>query len=85
VKPKFQADACLNAQLLNAVKRLEPAVDIQPSAGYLPDGMADPNVLAFAASEGRILVTEDRSTMFLHFEACLKEHGSGPRHAYASP
>jgi hypothetical protein len=41
-------------------------------------GVPDPEVLAFAAEQNRILVTHDRQTMPLHFGEFLMKKGSSP-------
>jgi hypothetical protein len=67
MKVRFQADADLNQIILLATIRREPAIDFQTAmtAGLL--GVADPQVLARAATDGRVLVTHDRKTMPRHF------------------
>jgi hypothetical protein len=42
------------------------------------EGVLDPDVLDFAASEGRILVTHDRRTMIEHFRNHLEQGKSTP-------
>jgi hypothetical protein len=70
---KFQADANLNQIILLAVRRREPALDFQTAMeGGLP-GVNDPEVLARAAGERRILVTHDRKTMPRHFSTFITE------------
>ncbi len=64
---RFQADANLNQIILLAVRRREPAVDFQTALEAGLAGLNDPEVLAFAARERRILVTHDRKTMPRHF------------------
>ena len=60
---QFQADANLNQIILLAVRRREPALDFQTAVAAGLPGVNDPEVLARAAREGRILVTHDRKTM----------------------
>jgi hypothetical protein len=67
MKPKFQADADLNQEIVNAVLRREPAIDFQTAIEANLPGLPDSEVLALAALEGRILVTHDRRTMPFHF------------------
>lgn len=64
---RFQADADFNETILLAAIRREPSLDFQtaPVGGII--GLADPDVLARAASERRILVTHDLRTMPRHF------------------
>ena len=64
---RYQADADLNEIILLAAVRREPAMDFQTA---LAAGLAhrqDPEVLAIAAREGRMLVTHDQRTMPWHF------------------
>ncbi len=60
---QFQADANLNQIILLAARRREPALDFQTAMEAGLSGVNDPEVLARAAREGRILVTHDRRTM----------------------
>jgi predicted nuclease of predicted toxin-antitoxin system len=48
---------------VKGVLRREPAVDFRTAKAAELEGLPDGDVLAIAASEGRILVTHDRSTM----------------------
>jgi Domain of unknown function (DUF5615) len=64
---RFQADANLNQIILLAARRREPALDFQTALQAELSGVDDPEVLARAAHEGRILVTHDRKTMPRHF------------------
>jgi hypothetical protein len=76
MKVRFQADADLNQIILLATVRKEPPVDFQtaPAAG-LP-GVADPEVLARAAKDSRVLVTHDRKTMSRHFSEFITREAS---------
>src|SRR4029450_8806159 len=69
MKVRFQADANLNLAVVSGVKRRNPAVDFQTAAGAGLPGLGDPEVLALAAREGRVLVSHDRRTMPRHFAA----------------
>jgi len=64
---RFQADADLNQIIVRAVCRREPSVDFQTAQAAGLSGVADPEVLARAAEEGRVLVTHDFQTMPNHF------------------
>ncbi|HXF41240.1 MAG TPA: DUF5615 family PIN-like protein [Blastocatellia bacterium] len=77
MKPRFQADADLNRHIVTAVKRREPMVDFQSAQEAGLTGMSDPAVLAFAAGEGRVLVSHDRKTMPAHF-ADFTQHNTSP-------
>jgi predicted nuclease of predicted toxin-antitoxin system len=67
MRPRFQADENLNAKIIAAVLRREPAVDFQTAKAANLVGLTDPEVLAIAAAAGRILVSHDRETMPMHF------------------
>jgi hypothetical protein len=73
---RFQADANLNQIILLAARRREPAIDFQTSLQAELSGVNDPEVLAFAARDGRILVTHDRKTMPRHFFAFISTANS---------
>jgi hypothetical protein len=64
---RFQADADFNETILLAAVRREPSLDFQTASVGGIIGFADPEVLARAASEGRVLVTHDLRTMPRHF------------------
>lgn len=68
MRPRFQADEDFNAKIIAGLRRREPSIDIQTArdAGIL--GLNDPQVLAVAAGEGRILISHDRETMPAHFK-----------------
>jgi len=67
MKPKFQADADLNEDIVTGVLRRIPEIDFQTATEAGLEGLADENVLAIAARENRILVTHDRRSMPKHF------------------
>jgi uncharacterized protein DUF5615 len=67
VKIKFQADADFNHTIIHALQRCEPAMDFQTADEAQIGGLSDPEVLAVAAGEGRILVSHDHHTMPVHF------------------
>lgn len=76
MKVRFQADADFNRYIIAAVKRREPTVSFQTAheAGLV--GLDDAEVLALAASEGRLLVSHDRQTMPYHFGAFIQQRTS---------
>lgn len=67
MKIRFQADADLNERIVRAVRRRLPAIDFQTAGEGEIRGLDDLEVIAAAASEGRIVITHDRSTMPVHF------------------
>ncbi len=73
---RFQADADLNAEIVTGVLRREPSIDFQTAEEANIRRLLDPEVLAFAAREHRLLVTHDRRTMPRHFAEFLQHHTS---------
>ena len=71
MKLRFQADADLNQRIVAGVRRLEPAMDLQTAGHAMLEGKADPEVLAWSADQGRVLVTHDQKTMPHHFAAFI--------------
>lgn len=67
MKPKFQADADLNEDIVTGVLRRVPEIDFQTATEAGLEGLRDENVLKIAAAEKRILITHDRKTMPGHF------------------
>lgn len=76
MKIRLQADADFNEEIVMGVLRLEPAVDFQTAGEANLRGVPDPDVLALAAREQRILVTHDRRTMPGHFADFILQHPS---------
>jgi hypothetical protein len=66
-KVRYQADADLNANIVFGTLRAEPTIDFQSAVAAGLRGRPDPEVLAIAAREGRILLTHDHKTMPQHF------------------
>src|SRR5262245_10540663 len=73
---RFQADADLNAEIVAGVLRREPSIDFQTADAASVHRVPDPEVLALAAQENRILVTHDRRTMPRHFADFILHHSS---------
>ena len=71
MKIRFQADADLNANIVSGIRRREPLIDFQTADEASLSGVDDPQVLIFAAEEGRVLVSHDRKTMPRHFAQFL--------------
>ena len=69
---KFQADADLNEDIVTGIVRREPGVDFRTASAAGLHGLKDPDVLAIAADDGRILITHDRKTMPKHFAAFIQ-------------
>lgn len=76
MRPRFQADADLNHTILLAAVRKEPALDFRSARDAELRGVPDREVLARAASAGRVLVTHDAKTMPHEFGAFVQETSS---------
>ncbi len=76
MKPRFQADADLNEDILTGVIRRESQVDFQKAEEAGLSDLDDLQVLALAAREGRILVSHDRKTMPRHFAGFIQSNTS---------
>ena len=67
MKIRFQADGDLNEIILKSLRRLEPMIDFQTAHVANIRGLPDPEVLRYAAEQGRVLVSHDLRTMPRHF------------------
>jgi hypothetical protein len=67
VKVRFVADADLNQAIVRAVLRREPSIDFLTAHAAGLGRMKDPEVLALAAGQQRVLVSHDVGTMPAHF------------------
>jgi predicted nuclease of predicted toxin-antitoxin system len=76
VTVRYQADADLNQAIVTGVLRREPTIDFKTSFAAGLEGVKDPEVLAIAAQQGRILVSHDRKTMPSEFAAFITSNGS---------
>ena len=72
----FLADVDLKRAIVDGVLRRDHNVDFKLAQQASLDGMPDLEVLAFAAREGRVLVTHDVTTMPSHFEEFVRERQS---------
>src|SRR2546427_3710509 len=59
---RFLADASLRHAIVSGCLRREPAIDFLSAHLAKLEGIPDPDVLAIAAEQGRILVTHDFRT-----------------------
>ena len=73
---RFQADANLDPDIGRGIKRRNPTIDWQPAQGLIPDGTPDPDILLFAARQGRVVVTGDLRTFSAHFVQFIEAHTS---------
>ncbi len=55
MKPKFQADADLNEDIVTGVLRRMPEIDFQTATEAALEGVPNENVLEIATRENRIL------------------------------
>jgi Domain of unknown function (DUF5615) len=76
MRVKFLADSDLNQDVVKGVLRREPAVDFRSAGAAGLGGLGDLEVLAIAASEGRLLVSHDRKTMPYAFGEWTAAKGS---------
>jgi predicted nuclease of predicted toxin-antitoxin system len=76
VKVRFQADANLNQNIVSGVLHRVPEVDFQTAHTANLHGLPDNQVLAIAAREERILVTQDQRTMPAQFGEFIKTNNS---------
>jgi hypothetical protein len=60
---RLASDADVHGELIRGLRRRQPTLDLVRVQDALPEGTPDPEVLAWAAAEGRILITNDRNTM----------------------
>src|ERR1022692_164235 len=58
------------------LQRRYSAIDFLRAQEVIPESMEDPDVLALAASLGRVLVSHDHETMPGHFYRFLEKRGS---------
>jgi predicted nuclease of predicted toxin-antitoxin system len=75
---RFLADANLNEAIVTGCRRREPGIDFLSATAAKLEGVPDPEVLAFAMSQARILVTSDLRTMPRHFAEFVQAYGECP-------
>jgi hypothetical protein len=68
-RPRFLADHDLNEHLIDGVLRREPALEFLRARDARLSDRPDPEVLAFAAEQGFLLVSHDVNTMTGHAQA----------------
>ncbi|WP_121971398.1 DUF5615 family PIN-like protein [Leptolyngbya sp. BC1307] len=64
---RFQADADLRQSIVVGMTSKQPDLDFRSANEAGLEGMKDPEVLAIAAHDNRVLVTHDRKTMPTEF------------------
>src|SRR4249920_1616724 len=60
---RLASDADVNGEILRGLRRRLPEIDVVRVQDALPEGALDAAVVAWAAAENRILITNDRNTM----------------------
>ncbi len=60
---RLASDTDGHGAILRGLRRRLPDIDLVRAQDALPQGAPDPDVLAWAAAENRILITNDRNTM----------------------
>jgi len=75
---RFLADADLNEGIVAGCLRREPEMDFLSANEADLEGVPDPEVLALAAGQDRILVSHDFQTMPRHFGDFLDAGNSSP-------
>ena len=76
MKIRLQADSDLNEDIVTGVIRRVREIDFQTASDAHLEAVVDEQVLAFCASEGRILVTHDWQTMPYHFAGFITSRTS---------
>ena len=76
MKIAFQADADLDPDIGNGLRRRMPAIDFRDAGAVIPDGTPDMVVLGIAADDGRVLVSRDLHTMARHLRGFLTHRDS---------
>jgi len=62
-RPRFLADEDLRFEIVLAVRRLEPTIDFATITELGRSGSTDEDVLRYALSEGRIVISHDVNSM----------------------
>lgn len=60
---RLASDADVNGEIIRGLHRRLPVIDLLRVQDSLAEGTPDPVVLAWAATENRILLTNDRNSM----------------------
>jgi hypothetical protein len=63
---RLASDADVNGAIIRGLYRRRPSIDLIRAQDALPIGASDHEVLSWAISSGRVLVTNDRNTMIQH-------------------
>jgi predicted nuclease of predicted toxin-antitoxin system len=60
---RLASDADVHGEVIRGLRRRLPEIDLVRVQDTLPEGTPDLEVLAWAATENRVLITNDRNTM----------------------
>jgi hypothetical protein len=60
---RLASDADVHGEIVRGLRRRLPEIDLVRVQDALPEGTPDPDVLAWAAAEDRVLISNDRNTM----------------------
>ena len=60
---RLASDADVHGDIIRGLRRRQPEIDLVRAQDALPEGTPDPAVLAWAAAENRVLISNDRNTM----------------------
>jgi len=60
---RLASDADVHGDIVRGLRRRLPLIDLVRVQDVLPEGAPDPQVLAWAGQQNRVLITNDRSTM----------------------
>ena len=60
---RLASDMDVHGDIVRGLRRRQPNIDLMRVQDALPEGTPDADVLSWAASENRVLVTNDRNTM----------------------
>jgi predicted nuclease of predicted toxin-antitoxin system len=60
---RLASDADVHGEIIRGLRHRLPEIDLVRAQDALPEGTSDPEVLAWAAAENRVLITNDRNTM----------------------
>jgi hypothetical protein len=60
---RLASDADVHGDIIRGLRRCLPEIDLVRAQDALPEGTPDLAVLAWAAAENRVLITNDRNTM----------------------
>jgi predicted nuclease of predicted toxin-antitoxin system len=76
LRVRFLADQNLNDDIVSGVLRRLPEIDFETAYEAGLEEASDPELLSFAAKEGKILVTHDRKTMPTYFGRLIETQNS---------